>query len=52
MDPDEYFTMILKLNDKFKGIKKDYEKDDYMIIAHVLTSLPDEYKEFRLQMSV
>ena len=46
MDADEYFSMILKLNEKFKGIKEDYEKDDDMIIAHVLTSLPDEYKEF------
>ena len=52
MDPDEYFSMISKLNEKFKGIKEEYEKDDDMIIAHVLTSLPEEYKEFRLQMSV
>ena len=51
-DPDEYFTEITKTNKKFKAIKPEYEKDDDMIVAHVLTNLPEEYKSFRLQMSV
>ena len=48
MDPNEYFTMISKLNEKFKGINDKYEKDNDMIITHLLTSLPKEYKEFKL----
>ena len=52
VDPDDYFTMVSKLNEKFKAIKDEYEKDDDMIVAHVLTNLPEEYKEFCLQMSV
>ena len=52
MDPDEYFTKIHNLNEKFKAIKEEYKKDDNLLVAHMLANLPKEYKEFCLQMSV
>ena len=52
VDPDEYFTEITKINKKFKAIKPEYEKDEDMIVAHVTTNLPEEYKAFKLQISV
>ena len=50
MDPDEYFTKIHNLNEKFKAIKEEYKKDDDLFVAHMLANLPKEYKEFGLQM--
>ena len=52
MDPDDYFTRITTLNEKFKTIKREYKKDDDLLVAHILANLPDEYREFRLQMAV
>ena len=52
MDPDNYFTKVHNLNKKFGAIKREYKKDKDLLIAHMLANLPEEYKEFRLQMSV
>ena len=36
--------MLSHINKKFGMIKKEYEKDDDKMKAHVLVSLPEEYK--------
>ena len=43
---------MTELNEKIGSIKKEYVKDDDLLVAHMLTNLPKEYNEFRLQMSV
>ena len=49
-DPDDWFAKLFVLNQKFKGIKVEYGKDEAMMKAHVLTSLPDEYSVLRTQL--
>ena len=48
-----YFIVYLFLiNKKFGKIKKEYEKDDDTMKAHVLVNLPDEYKPVRTNLSM
>ena len=49
-DPDDWFGKLFILNQKFKEIKPEYEKDADMMKAHVLSGLPDEYSVLRTQL--
>ena len=49
-DPDDWFGKLFVLNQKFKEIKAEYEKDADMMKAHVLSGLPKEYSVLRTQL--
>ena len=44
MDPDNWFSELYHINQKFRKIKPEYEKDEDSIKAHVISNLPEEYK--------
>ena len=49
-DPDDWFGKLFVLNQKFKEIKPEYEKDQDMMKAHILSGLPNEYSVLRTQL--
>ena len=50
VDPDDWFSTLFRINKKFGKIKKEYEKDEDTMKAHVLVDLPDEYKPVRTNL--
>ena len=52
MDPDDWFSTLFRINKKFGRIKKEYEKDEDTMKAHVLVNLPEEYKAVRTNLSM
>ena len=52
MDPDDWFSTLYRINKKFGRIKKEYEKDEDTLKAHVLVNLPEEYKAVRTNLSM
>ena len=42
-DPDDWFSLLFRINAKFGKIKSLYKKDEDMMKAHVLVNLPKEY---------
>ena len=51
-DPDNWFSKMYRINQKFKKISTLYEKDDDTMKAHVLANLPDEYKAVRTNLNM
>ena len=49
-DPDNWFSRLYRINQKFKKINVLYEKDDECMKAHVLANLPEEYKHVRTNL--
>ena len=48
MEPDDWFTYLIRLNYRFDNISDNFKNTDKQLSIHIMKNMCDEYNKFKI----